>query len=194
MKELIWPVTTSTLTTVVVFAPLSLLTGVVGQFFSALSITLSIAVIVSLVLALTLIPVLAESLLEDEQRGLARGTHRIRNRARARRACRSIRALARRGAAPSTPPVRRSGRAPRRRLSHQARGGQRLSSRDGRGRVRRRLFHAGRHAACRVGPSGKHRRADTGERARGGGNVAATGRRARHFSPRNRTGATSSCD
>ena len=67
LKELIWPVTTSTLTTVVVFAPLSLLTGVVGQFFSALSITLSIAVIVSLVLALTLIPVLAESLLEDQR-------------------------------------------------------------------------------------------------------------------------------
>jgi CzcA family heavy metal efflux pump len=65
MQELVWPVTTSTLTTVVVFAPLSLLTGVVGQFFSALSITLSIAVLVSLVLALTLIPLLAESLLEE---------------------------------------------------------------------------------------------------------------------------------
>ncbi len=66
MQELIWPVTTSTLTTVVVFAPLSLLTGVVGQFFSALSITLSIAVIISLVLALTLIPLLAETLLDGE--------------------------------------------------------------------------------------------------------------------------------
>jgi CzcA family heavy metal efflux pump len=65
MQELIWPVTTSTLTTVVVFAPLSLLTGVVGQFFSALSITLSIAVLVSLVLALTIIPLLAEALLVE---------------------------------------------------------------------------------------------------------------------------------
>ena len=65
MQELIWPVTTSTLTTVVVFAPLSLLTGVVGQFFSALSITLSIAVIISLVLAITIIPLLAEGLLAD---------------------------------------------------------------------------------------------------------------------------------
>ncbi len=64
VHELIWPVTTSTLTTVVVFAPLSLLTGVVGQFFAALSITLSVAVIVSLILALTIIPLLAESLLE----------------------------------------------------------------------------------------------------------------------------------
>jgi len=65
MQELIWPVTTSTLTTVVVFAPLSLLSGVVGQFFSALSITLSIAVLVSLVLALTIIPLLAEALLVE---------------------------------------------------------------------------------------------------------------------------------
>jgi CzcA family heavy metal efflux pump len=65
MQELIWPVTTSTLTTVVVFAPLSLLTGVVGQFFSALSITLSIAVLVSLALALTVIPLLAEALLAE---------------------------------------------------------------------------------------------------------------------------------
>jgi CzcA family heavy metal efflux pump len=66
MQELLWPVTTSTLTTVVVFAPLSLLTGVVGQFFSALAITLSIAVLVSLVLALTIIPLLAEALLRSE--------------------------------------------------------------------------------------------------------------------------------
>jgi multidrug efflux pump subunit AcrB len=73
VQELIWPVTTSTLTTVVVFAPLSLLTGVVGQFFAALSITLTIAVLVSLVLALTIIPLLAESLLRDEPRTVTRG-------------------------------------------------------------------------------------------------------------------------
>ena len=60
LQELIWPVTTSTLTTVVVFLPLGLLEGVVGQFFIALSVTLSIAVLVSLVLALTIIPLLAE--------------------------------------------------------------------------------------------------------------------------------------
>lgn len=60
LAELVWPVTTSTLTTVVVFLPLGLLSGVVGQFFQALSITLVIAVLVSLVLALTLVPLLAE--------------------------------------------------------------------------------------------------------------------------------------
>jgi CzcA family heavy metal efflux pump len=60
VQELIWPVTTSTLTTVVVFLPLGLLQGVVGQFFAALAATLTVAVLVSLVLALTIIPLLAE--------------------------------------------------------------------------------------------------------------------------------------
>ena len=63
VQELIWPVTTSTLTTVVVFLPLGLLEGVVGQFFSALSLTLTVAVMVSLVLALTIIPLLSEQFL-----------------------------------------------------------------------------------------------------------------------------------
>ncbi|PYQ20591.1 MAG: hypothetical protein DMF81_18125, partial [Acidobacteria bacterium] len=60
VAELVAPVVGSTLTTVVVFAPLGLLSGVVGQFFRALSITLSVSVIVSLFLALTLIPLLAQ--------------------------------------------------------------------------------------------------------------------------------------
>ena len=59
VSELVAPVIGSTLTTVVVFAPLGLLSGVVGQFFRALSITLSVSVILSLFLALTLIPLLA---------------------------------------------------------------------------------------------------------------------------------------
>lgn len=66
LQELILPVTTSTITTVVVFLPLGLLTGVVGQFFKALSITLTIAVIVSLFLAITLIPLLSEQFVRSE--------------------------------------------------------------------------------------------------------------------------------
>ena len=66
VQELIVPVTTSTITTVVVFLPLRLLEGVVGQFFKALSITLTIAVLISLVLAVTIIPLLAEAFLEAE--------------------------------------------------------------------------------------------------------------------------------
>ena len=68
VAELIWPVTTSTLTTVVVFLPLGLLQGVVGQFFAALSLTLAVAVLVSLVLALTIVPLLAEQFLHAEDR------------------------------------------------------------------------------------------------------------------------------
>jgi CzcA family heavy metal efflux pump len=60
VADLTAPVVSSTLTTVVVFAPLGLLSGVVGQFFRALSLTLSAAVLASLVLALTLIPMLAK--------------------------------------------------------------------------------------------------------------------------------------
>ena len=59
LRELVWPVTTSTITTVVVFLPLGLLTGVEGQFFQTLSVTLTIAVLVSLVLALSFIPLLS---------------------------------------------------------------------------------------------------------------------------------------
>ena len=66
VQELIWPVTTSTLTTVVVFLPLRLLSGVVGQFFAALSITLSIAVMVSLLLALSIIPLMADQFLREK--------------------------------------------------------------------------------------------------------------------------------
>ena len=63
VQELLWPVTTSTITTVVVFAPLRLLQGVVGQFFASLSMTLTIAVLVSLVLAFTVIPLLCAAYL-----------------------------------------------------------------------------------------------------------------------------------
>ncbi|MFY9826817.1 MAG: efflux RND transporter permease subunit [Thermoanaerobaculia bacterium] len=57
--ELFAPVVGSTLTTVVVLAPLGFLSGVVGQFFRALSLTLSVSVLISLVLSLTLIPLLS---------------------------------------------------------------------------------------------------------------------------------------
>src|SRR5207244_7201796 len=69
VQELIWPVTTSTVTTVVVFLPLGLLQGVVGQFFAALATTLTLAVLVSLVLALTLIPLLAEQFVTAHEVG-----------------------------------------------------------------------------------------------------------------------------
>ncbi|MBV8762786.1 MAG: efflux RND transporter permease subunit [Deltaproteobacteria bacterium] len=52
----------TTFTTVVVFAPLALLTGITGSFLGALAITLAIAVLLSMMMSLTLIPVLAQRL------------------------------------------------------------------------------------------------------------------------------------
>jgi len=71
VQELIWPVTSSTATTVVVFLPLGLLQGVTGQFFAALSLTLTVSVGVSLLLALTLIPLLSEQFLRASPAGAA---------------------------------------------------------------------------------------------------------------------------
>ena len=68
VQELIGPVTSSTITTVVVFLPLGLLQGVSGQFFAALSLTLTISVLVSFVLALTIIPLLSDQFLRDADR------------------------------------------------------------------------------------------------------------------------------
>ena len=82
LQELVWPVTTSTITTVVVFLPLGLLQGVVGQFFTALATTLTVAVLVSLVLAFTIIPLLAEQFVtphevEDTGAGLLAHAQRL---------------------------------------------------------------------------------------------------------------------
>jgi multidrug efflux pump subunit AcrB len=47
VQELMAPLVSSTMTTVVVFAPLGLLSGVPGQFFRALSLSLTVAVLLS---------------------------------------------------------------------------------------------------------------------------------------------------
>lgn len=67
-RELIGPVVGSTATTLVVFLPLGLLTGVVGEFFRALCLTLSISVLLSLVIALTLVPLLSQRFLSAKAR------------------------------------------------------------------------------------------------------------------------------
>ncbi len=103
-SELAGPVISSTLTTVVVFAPLGFLSGVVGAFFAALSVALAAAVILSLVIALTVIP-----------HALGAAVAAVGG-ARARAARRQLRAaLARRAAAPAHrhPRLRRAGGARR---------------------------------------------------------------------------------
>ena len=74
-EELVAPVVGSTLTTVVVLAPLGLLSGVVGQFFRALSLTLSVSVLISLGLALTLIPLLSRRVFGGSGARTARTPH-----------------------------------------------------------------------------------------------------------------------
>ncbi len=67
MRELIAPMTASTLTTVVVFVPLTLLSGIPGFFFRSLALTLSSALTVSLLLALFVAPVLAGWLIRPRE-------------------------------------------------------------------------------------------------------------------------------
>jgi len=65
MGELAAPMAASTFTTVVVFIPLLLLTGVTGFFFRALALTLGSALIVSLLLALFVTPLISSALVRE---------------------------------------------------------------------------------------------------------------------------------
>ncbi len=69
-QEILGAVVGSSLTTVVVFLPMALLEGVVGQFFRALAIALATGIMVSMVVSLTLTPLMAAGRLgprpEDE--------------------------------------------------------------------------------------------------------------------------------
>ena len=60
LAEISGPIIGSTITPVVVFLPLTLLTGVTGVFFRSLALTMTVALLTSLVLALFFTPVLAQ--------------------------------------------------------------------------------------------------------------------------------------
>jgi len=64
----------STATTLVVFLPLSLLKGVVGEFFSALCLSLAVSVMLSLVFAVVLIPLLSQRYLSGSAHRTDRAT------------------------------------------------------------------------------------------------------------------------
>lgn len=68
ISEITVPIIGSTITPVVVFLPLTLLTGVTGVFFRSLALTMSVALLTSLVLALTFTPVLAERFVRVKRR------------------------------------------------------------------------------------------------------------------------------
>jgi CzcA family heavy metal efflux pump len=65
LKEITTPLIGSTITTVVVFVPLVVVSGVTGSFFRALAITMTAALLTSLVLALTWTPGLSLALLGE---------------------------------------------------------------------------------------------------------------------------------
>jgi multidrug efflux pump subunit AcrB len=68
VSEITVPIIGSTITPVVVFLPLTLLTGVVGVFFRSLALTMAVALLTSLVLALSFTPVLAERFVSAKRR------------------------------------------------------------------------------------------------------------------------------
>jgi len=68
ISEISGPIIGSTITPVVVFLPLALLTGVTGVFFRSLALTMSVALLTSLFLALTFTPVLAEQFVHVKKR------------------------------------------------------------------------------------------------------------------------------
>jgi multidrug efflux pump subunit AcrB len=69
VSEISGPIIGSTITPVVVFLPLALLTGITGVFFRSLALTMSVALLTSLFLALTFTPVLAEQFVHVRSRG-----------------------------------------------------------------------------------------------------------------------------
>ncbi len=68
ISEITVPIIGSTITPVVVFLPLTLLTGVTGSFFRSLALTMAVALLTSLVLALTFTPVLAKRFVRFKRR------------------------------------------------------------------------------------------------------------------------------
>jgi multidrug efflux pump subunit AcrB len=68
VSEITVPIIGSTVTPVVVFLPLTLLTGVTGVFFRSLALTMAVALLTSLILALSFTPVLAERFITAKRR------------------------------------------------------------------------------------------------------------------------------
>lgn len=74
IKEFHWPLTSGTMTTIAVFAPLFLISGIVGEFIKAIPFTIIFVLLASLLVALGLIPLIASMLMRRRvtSRGEAR--------------------------------------------------------------------------------------------------------------------------
>lgn len=76
-------ITSSTITTVAVFAPLGLLSGMIGGYFRPFAWTVAFALMSSLLVALTVVPLMAWALMknakpkEEKESGMSRGYKRV---------------------------------------------------------------------------------------------------------------------
>ncbi|HEX4786599.1 MAG TPA: efflux RND transporter permease subunit [Candidatus Sulfotelmatobacter sp.] len=68
LKEITVPLIGSTITPVVVFIPLIVITGVTGVFFRALAVTMTVSLLTSLALALSWTPTLSQYLIKGQRR------------------------------------------------------------------------------------------------------------------------------
>src|SRR5256884_1361981 len=68
ISEITVPIIGSTITPVVVFLPLTILTGVTGVFFRSLALTMAVALLTSLALALFFNPILAERFVRPKRK------------------------------------------------------------------------------------------------------------------------------
>ncbi len=69
LKEITVPLIGSTITPVVVFIPLIVITGVTGVFFRALAVTMTVSLLTSLVLAVTWTPNLSQYFIKGKRKG-----------------------------------------------------------------------------------------------------------------------------
>ena len=69
LKEITIPLLGSTITPIVVFVPLIVITGVYGVFFRALAVTMTVSLVTSLALALTWTPTLSQYFIKTRKQG-----------------------------------------------------------------------------------------------------------------------------
>ncbi|WP_405867874.1 efflux RND transporter permease subunit [Streptomyces sp. NBC_01515] len=78
VREVSAAVTSSTLTTVAVFLPIGLVSGIVGELFSSFSVTVTVAMLASLVVSLTIVPVLAYWFLKPPKEAVGKDPEQFR--------------------------------------------------------------------------------------------------------------------
>ena len=67
------PLVGSSLSTIVIFAPLAFLSGVTGSFFKALSLTMAASLVISFMIAWLAVPILADHFLDEKDAGQEEG-------------------------------------------------------------------------------------------------------------------------